>query len=122
MPARPHNFAPALYGIVMSATPLLIGCAVAHYNSAVPVEHPAFSGVIAVLWEMPPAGSYEELGRMEVEGSAFADEAVMIETAKVQAGNRGANAVVITRGRVDRWSLQAGRVIDLHALAIRRRR
>jgi hypothetical protein len=54
MPARPHNFAPALYGIVMSATPLLIGCAVAHYNSAVPVEHPAFSGVIAVLWEMPP--------------------------------------------------------------------
>ena len=121
MPRRTHKLAPALYGIMLSATPLLTGCAVARYNSAAPLKYPAFPGVIAVLWEMPPQGSYEELGRMEVEGSAFADETVMIETAKVRAGKRGADAVVITRGRVDRWSPLGGRVIDLYALAIRRR-
>ena len=83
--------------IVIAALVLLGACASpAKFEraSAAP-SFPSFEGDVTVLQNLPPAGDYDLLGIVRVEGVLLTKEEEMMARLKSRAADEGANAVVL---------------------------
>ena len=79
------------------AVAVLLGACATTEHTSIPTAptYPPFTGEVQVLDAMPPSGTYERLGVVIARGPDITRDATLRKTLLKQAGEQGANAVVL---------------------------